>query len=136
MPTSPGDEAPPPTEAKGGIGGLAGVFRGLTGSKLVKSPPPQPTTSSFPTVSHIIPPGEHEAAAVDAHRLPDNQMDAFRKLKNGTTNERIAAANSLRFAVADYPLTPVSPSSSRRRVSDRQLTSMNRFWRSGKQAKI
>jgi hypothetical protein len=69
------------------------VFRGLTGSKLVR---PARTTGTL-----------SEAAIGEARRLPDNQVEAFRKLKDGTINERVAAANSLRFAVTDYPLTPV-----------------------------
>ncbi|KAH8909092.1 hypothetical protein BR93DRAFT_529406 [Coniochaeta sp. PMI_546] len=99
MPASPPDEAQQP-EARG-IGGLAGVLRGLTGSK--KSPPPQQTLGN---VSSIFPGDEADAAAF-THGLPPEHMDAFRQLKHGSINERIAAAHTLRFAVADYPLAPV-----------------------------
>ncbi len=99
MPASPPDEAQQP-EARG-IGGLAGVLRGLTGSK--KSPPPQQTLGN---VSSIFPADEADASAF-THGLPPEHMDAFRQLKNGSINERIAAAHTLRFAVADYPLAPV-----------------------------
>jgi hypothetical protein len=34
-------------------------------------------------------------------------MEAFELLKNGSPNERIAAANTLRYAIKEYPLTPV-----------------------------
>lgn len=99
MPASPPDEAQQP-EARG-IGGLAGVLRGLTGSK--KSPPPQQTLGN---VSSIFSAEEADPSAF-AHGLPPEHMEAFRQLKNGTINERIAAAHTLRFAVADYPLAPV-----------------------------
>jgi hypothetical protein len=102
MPASPGDEAQQ-TEARS-IGGLAGVFRGLTGSKTIKSLPPQPTLGN---VSQKVPLDEPGATASSTNGLPPEHMDAFRQLENGSINERIAAANTLRFAVIDYPLAPV-----------------------------
>jgi hypothetical protein len=102
MPASPGDEAQQ-FEARS-IGGLAGVFRGLTGSKSTKLPPAQQTLGN---VSQIFPPDEADAASASAHILPPEHMDMFRQLRNGSINERIAAASTLRFAVADYPLAPV-----------------------------
>ena len=34
-------------------------------------------------------------------------MEVFGQLKNGTLSERVAAANSLRYAISDFPLNPV-----------------------------
>jgi hypothetical protein len=34
-------------------------------------------------------------------------MDSFELLKNGTLNDRIAAANTLKYAISEYPLNPV-----------------------------
>ena len=97
-PSSPDDGQQP--EARG-IAGLAGVLRGLTGSK--KSPPPQQTLVN---VSARLPADEIAAEAA-SDGLPPEHMDAFRQLKSGSLNERITAAHTLRFAVADYPLAPV-----------------------------
>jgi hypothetical protein len=99
MPVSGLDEGQQP-EARG-IGGLAGVLRGLTGSK--KSPPPQ---ASLVNVSSIFPADEAEAVAA-RDGLPLEHKGAVRQLQNGSINDRIAAAHALRFAVADYPLAPV-----------------------------
>lgn len=98
MSPSPGDEVPP-QEPKS-AGGLAGVFKGLAGGKLAKSPPPLPPGTS----------PERSEAPAPTHTmrglLPD-QTELFEQLKNGTTSERVAAANSLRYALADLPLIPV-----------------------------
>ena len=99
MPASPPDEAQQ-TEARG-IGGLAGVLRGLTGSK--KSSTPQ---QSLGNSSSTFPPDE-AAVASSAHGLPPEHLDAFHQLSDGSISERVAAAHALRFAVADYPLAPV-----------------------------
>lgn len=114
MPPSSPDEGQQ-SEARG-IGGLAGVLRGLTGSK--KSPPPQQTLVK---VSSIFPADEADAAAA-RDGLPPEHMDAVRQLKNGSLNERIAAAHALRFAVADYPLAPVRFLAKRSGQADRELT--------------
>jgi hypothetical protein len=101
MPPSPGDE-PPPNESRS-TGGLAGVFKGLAGGKLAKSPSPLVSPST---------PGSQER--IDAappptllRGLPPHQMELFAHLKGGTINERVSAANSLRYAVVDFPLNPV-----------------------------
>lgn len=83
------------------MGGLAGVFRGLTSSR--KSPPPQPTLGNVSTV--FSPDDAGTAAATNG--FPPEHMGAFQQLKNGTINERISAAHTLSFAIADYPLAPV-----------------------------
>ncbi|KAB5563219.1 hypothetical protein GE09DRAFT_1056922 [Coniochaeta sp. 2T2.1] len=99
MPTSSSEDAPHP-EARG-IGGLAGVLRNLTGSK--KSPPPQLTLGN---VSSMFPP-DNAAAAAPKDELPPEHVVAFRQLRDGSINDRIAAAENLRLAVTDYPLASV-----------------------------
>lgn len=47
------------------------------------------------------------ARAVDRHGFSSTHFSAYDKLKHGSTKERIAAATTLRTAVADYPLNPV-----------------------------
>ena len=102
MPTSPPEDAPQP-EARG-IGGLAGVLRNLTNSK--KSPPPQLTLGN---VSSIFPPND-SASAAPKDELPPEHEAAFRQLRDGSINDRIAAAERLRHAVTDYPLASVCAS--------------------------
>jgi hypothetical protein len=98
MSPSPGDEPQPPESRA--VGGLAGVFR-LGGGKLAKSPPPIPSPS----------PDDRADARIHPHvarGLPRDQMELYRQLKSGATlTERVAAANSLRYAIADFPLNPV-----------------------------
>ncbi|KAL1835822.1 hypothetical protein VTJ49DRAFT_6030 [Mycothermus thermophilus] len=111
MPTSPGDEHHPPQEPKGGGGGggLAGVLKGLTGgSRLTKSPPvlQQPfislaSSQSLAQRSDAVPPSPAP------YGLSSEQAELFHQLKNGQLGERVAAANSLRFAIAESPLNPV-----------------------------
>ncbi|KAK1835387.1 tuberous sclerosis 2 protein [Podospora conica] len=98
MPPSPGDE--PPAHEPKTAGGLAGVFKGLAGGRLARSPPPLPTTASHDRID-----GASHRSIVRG--LPPDQMGIFGHLKNGTLNERVAAANSLRHAIADFPLNPV-----------------------------
>ncbi|KAF9874864.1 GTPase activating protein [Colletotrichum karsti] len=103
MSPSPGDAPSSPDSSR--PGGLASVFKGLTGAKLTKSPPP-----SLKSTSSILSP---IAANVNATRttlrLSPNHMESFELLRagNGTASDRIAAANSLRYAVSEYPLNPV-----------------------------
>lgn len=47
------------------------------------------------------------ARAVDRHGFSSTHFNAYDKLKHGSTKERVAAATTLRTAVADYPLNPV-----------------------------
>jgi hypothetical protein len=96
MSPSPGDE--PPSQS---IGGLAGVFKGLAGGKLAKSPPPIPSPNSQDRADATLHPNI-------ARGLPGDQMEVFQQLKSGgTLAERVAAANSLRYAIADFPFNPV-----------------------------
>lgn len=108
MSPSPGDEQHP-QEAKG-AGGLAGVFKGLTGGgKPAKSPPvlqqpfaPIAASQAFAERSDVTPP----PSALPG--LSPEQVELFGRLKNSQQlSERVAAANSLRYAIADFPLNPV-----------------------------
>ncbi len=108
MSPSPGDEQHP-QEAKG-AGGLAGVFKGLTGGgKPAKSPPvlqqpfaPIAASQAFAERSDVTPP----PSALPG--LSPEQVELFGRLKNSQQlSERVAAANSLRYAITDFPLNPV-----------------------------
>ncbi|KOS18483.1 Tuberous sclerosis 2 protein -like protein [Escovopsis weberi] len=78
------------------------VFRGLTGSKSTKSPPPVSSSAAALPRTEFI-----NATPINSRNLSSSHVDAFELLKKGSLAERIAAANSLRFAVAEYPLKPV-----------------------------
>ena len=108
MSPSPGDEQHP-QEAKG-TGGLAGVLKGLTGGgKPTKSPPvlqqpfaPIAASLAFAERSDVTPP----PSALPG--LSPEQVELFGRLKNSQQlSERVAAANSLRYAITDFPLNPV-----------------------------
>ncbi|KAK3326279.1 hypothetical protein B0H66DRAFT_471357 [Apodospora peruviana] len=109
MSPSPGDDSH--SHETRGAGGLAGVLKGLAGGKLTKSPPPTtPTSQPFPGRSDAVPSVPSLPAVPPASALggvPPDQLELFARLKNGTINERIAAANALRYAIADYPLNPI-----------------------------
>ncbi|WYZ38543.1 hypothetical protein EsH8_III_000457 [Colletotrichum jinshuiense] len=104
MSPSPGDAPSSPDSTR--PSGLASVFKGLTGAKLTKSPPP-----SLKSASSILSPlADHvNATRTSLAGLSPNHMESFEQLRkgNGPVTERIAAANSLRYAVAEYPLNPV-----------------------------
>ncbi|KAK5654858.1 hypothetical protein OQA88_6894 [Cercophora sp. LCS_1] len=80
-------------------GGLAGVFR-LAGGRLAKSPPPLPTIASQDRSDAVT----HSNLV---RGLSPEQIELFAQLKGGTLNERVVAANSLRYTLADFPLNPV-----------------------------
>ncbi|RKK21846.1 Tuberous sclerosis 2 [Fusarium oxysporum f. sp. cepae] len=107
MSPQPGDGPSSPDTSR--QGGLAHVLRGLTSSKLSKSSPSIASPSSAnaqPTAEFVHAP----APAVSPnppHGLSSSHMESFELLKNGSPNERIAAANSLKYAIAEYPLNPV-----------------------------
>ncbi|TPX10969.1 uncharacterized protein E0L32_008175 [Thyridium curvatum] len=89
------------------VGGLASVFKGLTSSKSSKTGQPAPASSSIPTTQLS---SDHIDATLpnpNPRGLPPNHTETFEKLKNGSLYERVAAANTLRYAIADYPLSPV-----------------------------
>ncbi|KAK8855195.1 Tuberous sclerosis 2-like protein [Apiospora arundinis] len=99
-----GDDTSSPQESKINTGTIASVFKGLAGAaKLTKSPPAPLTTTGSIARAHITE-QLHDSAT---HGLPQHHLEAFGLLKNGTTAERVAAANQLRYAVEDYPLNPV-----------------------------
>ncbi|KAH6689013.1 tuberin [Plectosphaerella plurivora] len=105
MPPSPGDEASAPEPSR--AGGLANVFKGLTGAKLSsKSPPPSLQSTSSVALPPML---DHMAATSGANpsALSTNHKEAIVLLKNGPTHERIAAADSLRHVISEYPLSPV-----------------------------
>lgn len=85
-------------------GGFANVLRGLASSKLSKASPtiasPSSTTQPIAEFVNAVPVGPGAG-------LSPNHMESFEQLKNGSPNERIAAANTLRYAIAEYPLNPV-----------------------------
>lgn len=82
--------------------GLASVFKSLTGSKLSKSLNPQSPVSSaqqFNTTNTL---------RTAIYGGPPNYEQLVEQLKIGNTlADRIAAADSLRHAVQDYPLSGV-----------------------------
>ncbi len=112
MSPSPGDEQHP--QDSKATGGLAGVFKGLTGgSKSTKSPTvaQQPFAPFTPVVGAHPPFGDRSDVTPPSsalHGLSPDQIELYGQLKNGQLADRVAAANSLRCAIADFPLNPVS----------------------------
>ncbi|KAI0913356.1 tuberin [Ustulina deusta] len=105
MSPSPGDGAPPSQDSKA-VGGLASVFKGLAGAaKLTKSSPAAAQSSGPSTIQAEI--AEQLNPIPIAHVLPPQYIALFEQLKDGTINERVAAANALRMVVAKYPHNPV-----------------------------
>ncbi|TRX96293.1 hypothetical protein FHL15_003017 [Xylaria flabelliformis] len=105
MSPSPGDGALPSQDSKPG-GGLASVFKGLAGAAKLTKSSPLPAQSSGPSAVHaeII---EHLNSIPIVHALPSEFVALFDQLQDGTTSERVAAANSLRTMMAQYPHHPV-----------------------------
>ncbi|EHK27340.1 uncharacterized protein TRIVIDRAFT_33609 [Trichoderma virens Gv29-8] len=100
MSPQPGDDVSSPDSVR--PSGIASVFRGLTGSKSTKSPPPLASSvAALPRTDFS------NATPISSRGLSANHMDAFELLKNGNQSERISAANTLKFAIAEYPLNPV-----------------------------
>lgn len=77
------------------------MFRGLTGSKSTKSPPPLSSPATALTRIEFI------NATPTSYGLSNNHMNAFEQLKSGSASDRLAAANTLRYAISEYPLNPV-----------------------------
>ncbi|KAI8633171.1 hypothetical protein F5Y19DRAFT_292271 [Xylariaceae sp. FL1651] len=105
MPPSPGDGTPPAHDTKG-AGGLASVFKGLAGAAKLAKPSPIPAQSSGPSAIHAQITEQLDSVPI-AHALPPQHIVLFEQLKDGSLQERVAAANALRMVVADYPLNPV-----------------------------
>jgi len=108
MAPSPGDEDSRPQEPRG-AGGLAGVFKGLASGKLTRFPSPSQQVPAAAVVSPSLSGRTTATPHSSALRgLPPEQLELFARLKDAPLNERVAAANALRYAIADYPLSPVS----------------------------
>ncbi|KAI0503364.1 tuberin [Xylaria bambusicola] len=104
MSPSPGDRHPPPQDSK--ASGLASVFKGLAGAaKLTKSSPITAQSSGPSTIHAEI--ADQLSSAPTVHALPLQYIASFEQLKDGTINERVAAANALRTMVSKHPYNPV-----------------------------
>ncbi|KAJ6438574.1 GTPase activating protein [Purpureocillium lavendulum] len=83
--------------------GLANVFRNLTSSKAShKSPPPLSLPVTVQPRADLV-----NATSTSSRELSSNHMDAFELLKSGSPSERISAANTLKYAITEYPVNPV-----------------------------
>lgn len=107
MSPSPGDEQQP-REVKSS-GGLAGVFKGLAGGgKLTKSPPVLQQPFAPIAGSQTFADRSDTTTAPSALQgLSPEQVELVGRLKKGQLSDRVAAANSLRYAISDFPLNPV-----------------------------
>ncbi|KAF3771230.1 hypothetical protein M406DRAFT_286113 [Cryphonectria parasitica EP155] len=104
MPPIPGD-ASPSSESKS-TGGLASVFKGLTGGSRISKAPPVPSSSNAPA-SALLSSERVNTASLAATGVTPHYNEWLDKLKSGTLSERIAAADSLRLTLPEYPLAPV-----------------------------
>ncbi|KAI0875041.1 tuberin [Hypoxylon argillaceum] len=105
MSPSPGDGTPPSQDSKV-VGGLASVFKGLAGA--AKKSSPTVAQSSGPKTIHAeIAEQVNSMPIPHAYALPPQHIALYEQLKDGTINDRVAAANSLRTVVANYPHNPV-----------------------------
>ncbi|KAI1188813.1 hypothetical protein F5B17DRAFT_244665 [Nemania serpens] len=110
MAPSPGDGAPPSQDSKDSkvVGGLASVFKGLAGAaKLTKSPPALAQSSRSSTIHAQIAEQLSSVPLTHAYALPPPYVVLFQQLKDGAMNDRVAAANSLRTMITNYPHNPV-----------------------------
>lgn len=82
-------------------GGLANVFRGLARSRSNRLSPTANLRPSSPLAFAAT------DASLAAQRLSPGHMDALERLRMGDAAERIAAANTLRSVITEYPLNPV-----------------------------
>jgi hypothetical protein len=94
-------------------GGLAGVFKSLTSGKGNKSArfSPLPSSSiSAATVQLSLQLNGPDTPRGASYGGPTEYEELYEKLKpENSFTERIAAADGLRPAVTDYPLSGVSP---------------------------
>jgi len=107
MAPSPDDAGHPPEPRS--AGGLASVFKGLTGSRSARPhPPPAQSSSSAAAAAPPPPPERVDPASLDPRGgLRPEHRELFDQLRAGAPSERASAADGLRAAVADYPLNPV-----------------------------
>lgn len=103
-PPTPADASPSP-EPKS-AGGIASVFKGLTGGSKISKAPPVPSSSVTP-VSAQLSTERVDTASLAATGVAPHYNEWLDKLRSGSFSERIAAAESLRLTLADYPLAPV-----------------------------
>ncbi|KAJ4145498.1 hypothetical protein LMH87_004347 [Akanthomyces muscarius] len=82
--------------------GLSSVLRGLTSSKSTRSPPHIPSPAAAQPKTEFV-----NATPIHSRGLATNHMDALELLISGTPAERISAADTLRYAISEYPLNPV-----------------------------
>ena len=107
MSSLPGDVAQSPPESKS-TGGLANVFKSLTSSRSAKIPSPQSSTSSG-NVQFVPQTNSINTVRNAIYGGPPNYEQLYEQLKSGKPlSDRLAAAESLRHAVVDYPLSNVS----------------------------
>lgn len=100
MSPQPGDDASSPDSIR--PSGIVNVFRGLTSSKSTKSPPPLSSSSAALPRTDFI-----NATPTNSRGLSANHLDAFEQLRSGSLNDRIAATNTLKYVITEYPLNPV-----------------------------
>lgn len=101
----PGDVSPASAEPKS-AGGLASVFKGLTGGSKTSKAPPIPTSSST-SISAQLSSERVNTASLAATGVAPHYNEWLEKLKTGSISEKVAAADSLRITLAEYPLAPV-----------------------------
>lgn len=103
-PPTPGDASPSPEPKSAGA--IASVFKGLTGGSKISKAPPVPSSSTTP-VSAQLSSERVDTASLAATGVAPHYNEWLEKLRSGSSSERIAAAESLRLTLADYPLAPV-----------------------------
>ncbi|KAJ3492936.1 hypothetical protein NLG97_g5051 [Lecanicillium saksenae] len=94
------NDLPSPESAR--PGGLSNVLRGLTSAKSTRSPPHIPSPAAAQPKTEFV-----NATPIHSRGLATNHMDALELLRSGTPAERISAADTLRYAISEYPLNPV-----------------------------
>ncbi|OAA66084.1 tuberin [Cordyceps fumosorosea ARSEF 2679] len=100
MSRQPDNDAPSSDSAR--PSGLSNVLRGLTSSRSTRSPPHIPSPAAPQPKTEFI-----NATPIHSRGLATNHMDALELLRSGIPAECISAADTLRFAISEYPLNPV-----------------------------
>lgn len=89
-------------------GGLASVFKNLTGARLTKSPPPPHLpVPPAPSPAQLFVDPANATARCSSAGPATSSPDALEQLRSGAINDRVQAATSLRIAIANCPLTSV-----------------------------
>lgn len=99
MSPRPEDEPRAPDSSR--PSGLGTVFRSLTNKSMKHPPPLSAPSTALPRAEFI------NATPTSSRELSSNHVDALELLRNGSPNERISAANSLKLAITEYPLNPI-----------------------------